>query len=452
MKKIGLIIIILAVSHILVFILIDRNREGIKSFLVNNGIWNADLYIYLQQRLTNKNLDIKIKNESFESNLPENFSTNHFNEKHKIFDLESILLEINRDIDLGYITSLKNFDDKIKIITSNGYLFILDKNFRLIKFIELSKKIKNFYTDYAYGGIRAAKWINNKNLIIYSSTKENEIYKISLLSFEISKNFKLKEIDRINIEDLPKQDGTMSTLGGGIELYNKKIYLSTGTSAVPNEYKINELAQSDRSKLGKILEIELDDKQKFKKINVIAKGSRNSQGLLFIEETLLEIEHGPQGGDEINYINKNEFNKKLVNFGWPNFSYGLPYHNKIPYSDNKLQVDSSKELEKYYDDDDLSFRKPIFYFTPSIAISNISSCPFKSTEYEQYKNCFVISSLKDSSFYIMKYEKLNGVIDIKSVERVYVGYRIRKIITHENNLYICLDNLKIIKISYDIFR
>ena len=50
-------------------------------------------------------------------------------------------------------------------------------------------------------------------------------------------------------------------------------------------------------------------------------GHRNPQGLAFDPETgtLWETEHGPQGGDELNVIEKGK------NYGWPVIGYGANY-------------------------------------------------------------------------------------------------------------------------------
>lgn len=49
-------------------------------------------------------------------------------------------------------------------------------------------------------------------------------------------------------------------------------------------------------------------------------GNRNPQGLAFdLEGNLIETEHAPRGGDELNII------KKGANYGWPMVSYGIEY-------------------------------------------------------------------------------------------------------------------------------
>ena len=60
-------------------------------------------------------------------------------------------------------------------------------------------------------------------------------------------------------------------------------------------------------------------------------GHRNPQGLFFDKENnfILETEHGPQGGDEINLIEISKINKdKIQNYGWAISSAGEHYPNK----------------------------------------------------------------------------------------------------------------------------
>ena len=157
------------------------------------------------------------------------------------------------------------------------------------------------------------------------------------------------------------------------------------------------------------------------------------------------MEHGPQGGDEINIIDINS--EKMINLGWPLFSYGTPYKNMSAYS---LDNPKDEDINFTYDQDDKSFLKPYFYFTPSIAISSIEDCPFFNLKgsNSQYNNCLILSTLKDQSLYIMK--KRNAQSEITSYEKIYIGSRIRKTYTEENTIYLFLDNLKIIKISYKV--
>ena len=67
-------------------------------------------------------------------------------------------------------------------------------------------------------------------------------------------------------------------------------------------------------------------------------GHRNPQGLFFDikNNILLETEHGPEGGDEINIIELN--NAEIPNFGWAISSYGEHYGGKnASYNKKNMQ-------------------------------------------------------------------------------------------------------------------
>lgn len=81
-------------------------------------------------------------------------------------------------------------------------------------------------------------------------------------------------------------------------------------------------------------------------------GHRNEQGLALNPTTgdLWEIEHGPQGGDEVNIIEKGK------NYGWPVIGYGIDYNGaKIHESTTKAGME-----------------QPIKYWVPSIAPSGMA--------------------------------------------------------------------------------
>jgi glucose/arabinose dehydrogenase len=81
-------------------------------------------------------------------------------------------------------------------------------------------------------------------------------------------------------------------------------------------------------------------------------GHRNPQGLAVDPVTgdLWETEHAPQGGDELNWIQKGR------NYGWPVIGYG------IDYSGASLHASTHKE----------GMEQPIYYWRPSIAPSGMA--------------------------------------------------------------------------------
>ncbi|MBJ6366988.1 PQQ-dependent sugar dehydrogenase [Snuella sedimenti] len=101
-------------------------------------------------------------------------------------------------------------------------------------------------------------------------------------------------------------------------------------------------------------------------------GHRNPQGLIKHPETgeMWEHEHGPQGGDEINII------QKAKNFGWPVISYGINY-NGTSFTD----ITEKEGMEQ-----------PLFHWTPSIAPCGMTFVA--SDKYPQWKGNLLVGSLK----------------------------------------------------------
>lgn len=79
-------------------------------------------------------------------------------------------------------------------------------------------------------------------------------------------------------------------------------------------------------------------------------GHRNPQGLTFLADgRLIESEHGPQGGDEINVIQQGG------NYGWPYRSYGTEYGSTVEYRGSLPPEPRASYLE------------PMYAFVPSVA-------------------------------------------------------------------------------------
>ena len=108
------------------------------------------------------------------------------------------------------------------------------------------------------------------------------------------------------------------------------------------------------------------------KTAIYSYGHRNPQGLIKNPETgaIWEHEHGPQGGDEINIIQKGK------NFGWPVISYG------INYSGTSFTDITEKE----------GMEQPVFYWIPSIAPSGMAFVT--SNKYPDWKGDLLVGSLK----------------------------------------------------------
>ena len=152
-------------------------------------------------------------------------------------------------------------------------------------------------------------------------------------------------------------------------------------------------------------------------------GHRNPQGLFFIKDKniIVNSEHGPQGGDEINfnYVSK----KGPKNFGWPISSYGVPYPNQ-----DKAFFDKRGYLKKSHAK--YGFEEPWKQFTPSIGISEIIYA----------NNKIYASSLRAESIYVIETNDDNS---IQKTKRLKFDHRIRDLKYDEINeiFYILFENI-----------
>ena len=167
--------------------------------------------------------------------------------------------------------------------------------------------------------------------------------------------------------------------GGRLEKYTeKKILLSLGAA----ESLKDERVQDEGFLEGKIIAID----KLSRKYQLVSKGHRNPQGLFFHEplNLIINTEHGPKGGDEVNLNFMNYDNADLSNFGWPIASYGIEYDGSDPYKKSHL---------------DNGFIEPFKNFNPSIGISEILFLPKNKFLNENY---LFVSSLRAASIYLLQ--------------------------------------------------
>jgi cytochrome c2 len=112
---------------------------------------------------------------------------------------------------------------------------------------------------------------------------------------------------------------------------------------------------------------------------VFTTGHRNPQGLLVTPEGRIWVtEHGPQGGDEINLLERGR------NYGWPLATYGTEY-GRYYWPSAPGQHDHG------------AFAEPVHAFVPSIAISNLIRV--ESNAFPEWKHDLLIGSLNTATLY-----------------------------------------------------
>ena len=266
--------------------------------------------------------------------------------------------------------------------------------------------------------------VANENIFVsYTKEKEKDCWNTSLLygklnfeKIDFSEIFLTEKCihskNNIDKEFQPAQSG-----GRIVHLDNNKILFSVG------EYRSRYLAQEVDNINGKILQIDLSNPKDFK---IISMGHRNPQGLYYDKENnfIIETEHGPQGGDEINLIRLNA--KEPLNYGWPIASYGEHYGAKSIGAKNEKKYEKYPLLKSHIKN---GFVEPLYSFQPSIAISELTK--ISSDEY-------IVSSLKDESLIFFKLnDKKDKAILFKKIK---IGERIRDIKLKNNKLFMFLED------------
>ncbi len=100
-------------------------------------------------------------------------------------------------------------------------------------------------------------------------------------------------------------------------------------------------------------------------------GNRNPQGMVYDQasDRIWSVEHGPQGGDELNLIEKGK------NYGWPVITYGINY--------NGTPITNISEKE--------GMEQPVHYWVPSIATCGMTLVT--SERYPEWKGNILVAAL-----------------------------------------------------------
>ncbi|PPK93313.1 glucose/arabinose dehydrogenase [Nonlabens xylanidelens] len=152
-------------------------------------------------------------------------------------------------------------------------------------------------------------------------------------------------------------------------------------------------------------------------------GNRNPQGMTVHPKTgkIVSHEHGPQGGDEINFV------KPGRNYGWPVISYGENYGG------GKFAESTAKQ----------GMEQPFYYWVPSIAPSGFAI--LDNTAYGDWNGNYLVGSLK-FQYLEMLYVNDNAVT---KREKIVDGIgRLRNVkIGPDGFIYISVEGKGIFKIT-----
>ena len=382
--------------------------------------------IFFIAKLQDRNKFLETQLDKYEQGLDGNlfFEKNIKLDENYNYNLKKFYLPFpSLDLTLGWKASqnskrahyLEIFDKKILVISGAGKTIYFDQENVDKEKLEqknlpnnLNETLKNKGSELS--SIRDLYFENDH---FYVSVVEKIGSEYTLNIYRAQKNLNNLNFEVFFESQEYSKQYTLQT-GGRIEKFNKdEILLSVGFF---NKY---DLVQQKDSIVGKVISIN----KTTKKYNLMSLGHRNPQGLFFIKDKniIVNSEHGPHGGDEINfnYVSK----KGPKNFGWPISSYGVPYPNQ-----DKAFFDKRGYLKKSHAK--YGFEEPWKQFTPSIGISEIIYA----------KNKIYASSLRAESIYVIETNDDNS---IQKTKRLKFDHRIRDLKYDEINeiFYILFENI-----------
>jgi len=406
-KKILLITLIFLSSLILLLFFFKTDLYQTKQFLKRNT--DPRLFSILQLFGDIDRSSKKLNNDYNVVFLPQ---TQFLDLSFKKIKLKNYFQEGN---EAGYAAHLKqkvrqtfyidHYENKIFLLTSEGQIFYNDYS-KIISDNKLNPIKSNLKIETALD-----LFINDDKIYISGVIKKEQCFLLNLYHANIS-NLNNLEFDEIFSS---KECAKKKIQSGKIaKIYGKNsLLLSTAADLLVNKDQSDPKPQDDNSIYGKILEIDLDNKN----YKIFSKGHRNVLGLFSDKNIILATENGPRGGDEINKIMLNK------NYGWDKVSYGYKYKSSEPYSN--LHEENG-------------FIEPIYAFIPSIGISQIVKIDDNFSK--NWDNNFLIASLNGNHLYRIKFDK--EFEKVFFIEEIYIGERIRDLIflKEENVILLALES------------
>jgi glucose/arabinose dehydrogenase len=254
-----------------------------------------------------------------------------FNSQSQIFKTE--ILSEQKDVVWGFDFLSR---DKIVFTERKGKIKILNLKTKAVTELTPVPEVHA----HGEGGLLDIRSAGSDKIFFSYAEPVKERATTTLASAVISGN-KLIDFKKIFSANPPAEGH--SHFGSRIEFDgNHYLYLSIGDRNLRPE------VQNQHSDLGKILRFSLKDEKM--QPEIWAYGFRNTQGLAFDSTgQLWSSDLGPEGGDEINIVEKGK------NYGWPEVTYGREYSGLPIGSETKEGV-----------------TPPVVYWVPSISPSAVA--------------------------------------------------------------------------------
>lgn len=396
LSLLGFFLILVTTIILLIFFIIDFNFFNFKKKLYSNFP-----NIELRTKIFNKKSVINNFENDYNIKFLPYTQFEKLNYKKKKINFENNLINSSKNDDKSISYKKYNsffvdlYENKVLITDHSGHIYFFNQNKLLLDETNIfAKNIKNNLTATRVFD----SFIYNNQIYVSYTLKDKECITINVSSAKLNFN-------QLNFKNFfnPKECSKTGS-PGRIQLYKNKdtegllISTSEGIHDKPGKN-----VQNKSSIFGKILFVPLDGGKEI----IYSSGHRVIQGLNVFNQKIISTEHGPRGGDEINFIENNG------NYGWPDVSLGERYD----FNYEKKKLFYKKDHKKN------NFNEPIFSFIPSIGISEIIKLPNTFSVF--YDDHYVLSSLNGRSIFLIRFNKdLNKVL---SLEKVFINNRIRDI-------------------------
>lgn len=271
----------------------------------------------------------------------------------------------------------------------------------------------------AYDEARKALLVSHQR---YAAQSRHVRFTISAIGIDpVTAEAKGKWRTVFETENIPDSSSFRGATGGKLVVAGNTLYFSVGDynfGQVPQDESAL-VAQDPKSSFGKVYEHDLvSGRTRVKSI-----GHRNPQGLVLTRSgRLIDAEHGPEGGDELNIV------KDGSNYGWPNKTYGTDY--------GKFNWPLAAKRQ------DAAYAEPLYSWVPSAAVSPlIEVSDFNSA----WDGDLLVGSLKAQSLFRLR------MVDDRVVfsEPIWIGHRIRDIAQIDRQIVLMTDDPALVFIKVD---
>lgn len=296
----------------------------------------------------------------------------------------------------------KNFNHNIPNLELNSNEFEL---------FTLKNKITSAHSAF---GVKDAQIINsgeNTSTIIVSATyfdTFNDCVDLRVFSIQLETPKSGWKQLFVSKPCINSYDG-MPSWGGGLAANGKNsVYLTIG-DVLHDGVNNKDLVSDKVSDYGKIFDINLETQS----YQIHSIGHRNPQGIIkTAQNLLLAVEHGPEGGDELNLILEGK------HYGWPMVTFGVDYGSfKWP----------SNKKNGFHE----GYEQPIMTWTPAIGPSDLDEV-VSTKKNAIWENDIIISGLRSHSLLRLKLKNKSVIF----IEEIDIGRRLRKIKTLNRTVFL----------------